>query len=65
LVNGDYLNCERCGNYTHLPRNCSYCKKLLCRSCIKSSKRVQKIKRLIICKGCWGDLGARKKFKSV
>ena len=29
------------------------------------AKRVQKLRRLSICKGCWGNLKARKQFKAV
>ncbi|VVC02673.1 Uncharacterised protein [Candidatus Burarchaeum australiense] len=48
-----------------MPRQCEYCKKVICRACVKSSKRIGKVTQMAICKSCWGDLKARKKFKSV
>ena len=59
------MNCERCGKPTHLVRVCEYCKKSLCRACIKSAKRIEKVSRLIICKGCWGSIKKRRRFKSA
>ncbi len=59
------MNCERCGKFIIVPERCGYCEKLICRECEKSAKRIGKIKRMVICRGCWGDLKKRKKFKSV
>jgi len=59
------MNCERCENTTHMPKQCEYCKKVICRACLKSSKRVGKTVQLVICKSCWGNLKARKKYKST
>lgn len=59
------LNCELCSNTVTVPERCEYCSKMACRTCQKSSKRVGKVKHLVICKGCWGDMDKRKKFKSA
>lgn len=48
-----------------MPKQCEYCTKVICRACLKSSKRVGKTVQLVICKTCWSDLKARKKFKST
>ncbi len=44
---------------------CEMCGKMICRDCEKSSKKVSKTKRSIICKDCWGDMEKRKKWKSM
>ena len=58
------MTCIRCGKQTAKVMNCSYCNKQLCYACIKSSKRIKKIKRYNICKDCWGKMPVRRKFKS-
>ncbi len=55
--------CERCGKQSAKLGRCGYCKKKVCESCIKSSKR-KKVGRLYICKDCWGKMPRRRKFKS-
>lgn len=57
--------CERCKKQTHMLDRCNSCSKLVCESCKKSSKRAQRIKKLFICKDCWSNMAARKKFKSM
>ncbi len=64
-ISGDILICERCSNQVHYAEKCEYCKKSVCLSCVKSAKRIKKTSRLSICKGCWGNLRARKQFKAV
>ncbi len=62
---GDILICERCSNQVHYVEQCEYCKKSVCLLCVKSAKRIKKTRRLSICKGCWGNMKARKQFKAV
>jgi len=57
--------CERCSNAVHQVDECNYCHKKVCGSCLKASKRVKKTDRYAICRGCWGDLKARTKWKKV
>lgn len=57
--------CDRCSNQSYFLEKCEYCAKNVCVNCAKSAKRVQKIRRLLICKGCWGNLRSRSKFKGV
>lgn len=58
------MKCERCGKETHVPEPCDYCKKVVCRSCAKSSRTVSKTIRRVICKDCWTKMPARTQFKS-
>lgn len=58
------MNCEICSNTMVVPERCEYCGKLACNACVKSSKRLAKVRRLVICRRCWGNLKTRKKFKS-
>ncbi|MEM4272461.1 MAG: hypothetical protein QXH30_02630 [Candidatus Bilamarchaeaceae archaeon] len=55
--------CERCGKQTAKLEACSYCKKMCCISCEKSSKKPDRLTKLIICKSCWGNMEKRRKFK--
>jgi len=60
------MTCGRCGTQTVKLESCNYCRKKICTSCIKSSRRVkQRVKRLFICKGCWGNMKSRKKYKTT
>ncbi len=56
--------CERCGNEIFKYEQCNYCKRKICVNCMKSSRRVSKINRIVICKDCWGKMSRRKQFKS-
>ncbi len=56
--------CERCGKEVYKNEVCNYCKKKLCFNCVKSSRRVTKTNRIVICKDCWGKITKRKQFKS-
>ncbi|MCL5419998.1 MAG: hypothetical protein M1354_03945 [Candidatus Marsarchaeota archaeon] len=57
--------CERCGADIHKYESCRYCGKKICSNCIKSSRKVSKIVRIVICKSCWSDMKRRKAFKSM
>lgn len=57
--------CEKCSEPVHNPEKCDYCEKILCRSCVKSSKNPKKTTRTVICKACWGDMGKRTKYKQL
>jgi len=57
--------CGRCSRPTYNPEKCGYCSRIVCRSCVKSAKRVGKVRRLVICRDCWSDLSRRKAFKSA
>jgi hypothetical protein len=56
--------CERCKDEIYKNEVCSYCEKKICNNCIKSSMRVQKVTRLVICKDCWGNIKKRTAFKN-
>jgi hypothetical protein len=43
---------------------CEYCNKKVCVPCEKSSKKTSRIRRIVICKDCWSEMGKRKKFKA-
>ena len=44
---------------------CDSCGKKVCQSCEKSAKRLKKVRRVVICKDCWGKLKLRSKFKAL
>ncbi len=56
--------CERCKREIYKSETCGYCNKKICNDCIKSSQRVQKVTRLVICKDCWGNMHRRRAFKN-
>jgi len=57
--------CQRCKKEYHHLEPDTYCDRLVCQDCIKSSKRATVTTHLVICKDCWGDLAKRAKFKSA
>ena len=57
--------CERCKKQTAKAEKCNYCGKLIDESCTKSSKRASKVRKLFICKDCWGKMELRTKFKAA
>ncbi|MCX6769647.1 MAG: hypothetical protein NT051_03125 [Candidatus Micrarchaeota archaeon] len=57
--------CERCSGQNYMLEKCDYCSKFACQSCTKSAKRLKKVRRLVICKDCWGKIETRKKFKAL
>ena len=56
--------CERCKLEITKYEICNYCGRKLGNECIKSSMRVQKVTRLVICKDDWGDVKKRTAFKN-
>ncbi|HIH22489.1 TPA: hypothetical protein HA238_02065 [Candidatus Micrarchaeota archaeon] len=56
--------CERCGKQTVKLSTCKYCKKKMCVSCIKNTKKVAKTTTVHICKGCWTNMKTRSEYKS-
>ena len=57
--------CERCGREIHKYEICNYCKKKICVNCVKSSRRVSKTTRVVICKDDWSKMPSRKAFKAT
>lgn len=56
--------CERCKKQVAKADRCDYCARLVCESCVKSSRRARRTRKLFICKDCWSDMGKRTRFKS-
>jgi len=57
--------CDRCGKPAYILEGCEFCKRKLCKECIKSSKRIKKLRRMVICRDCWGKMDLRTKFKQA
>ena len=57
--------CERCSRDIYKYETCDYCKKKICADCMKSSKRISKTTRQVICKDCWSIMKSRKTYKSA
>jgi late competence protein required for DNA uptake (superfamily II DNA/RNA helicase) len=57
--------CSRCGTKTAKLEECGSCGRMLCRNCIKSSRRSGKTEKVYICKDCWSKMEARKQFKKT
>ena len=58
------LSCDRCKREIFKMEKCAYCNRQICSRCMKSSQRIKKTTRLVICKDCWGDMSKRKIFKT-
>jgi hypothetical protein len=58
------LICERCKREIYRNEACTYCGKKICNDCEKSSQRIQKTLRLMICKDCWSNIKKRTAFKN-
>lgn len=58
------MTCDRCKREIFKSETCGYCKRKICVNCMKSSQRVKKINRLVICKDCWSNTKRRKIFKN-
>ncbi len=58
------ISCERCKRQVFKYEQCNYCKRKICYSCMKSSQRSPKTRRLVICKDCWGMMPRRMAFKN-
>ena len=56
--------CERCKKEIYKSEACNYCNKRICNDCEKSSIRIQKVTRLVICKDCWSNIKRRTAFKN-
>ncbi len=41
-----------------------FCKRVICKNCIKSSSTAAKTERRVICKDCWGNKRKQKKFQT-
>lgn len=57
--------CERCKREINKYEICSYCGRKIGEECVKSSQRVQKVTRLVICKDDWGNTKKRNAFKNM
>jgi hypothetical protein len=57
--------CERCHAEIYKYSTCRYCHRKICNNCVKSSKRVSKTLRIVICKDCWTNTAHRKAYKSA
>ncbi len=57
--------CERCGADIYKREVCRQCGRKMCTNCVKSSRRVTKTVRIVICKDCWSVMKKRKAFKSM
>ncbi len=58
------LTCERCKAEVYKLERCDYCGRSICFDCVKSSERVTKTSRLVICKDCWSKTELRSMFKN-
>jgi hypothetical protein len=60
------LKCDRCGEKAAKVEMCSSCKRLVCHKCTKTGKKVGRkdIKKMSMCKDCWGDLSKRKAYRA-
>ena len=56
--------CERCRKEVYLYEQCNYCNRKIGTECEKSSQRIGKTLRLVICKDCWGIMERRMAFKN-
>jgi hypothetical protein len=56
--------CERCKREITKYEICNYCGRKIGVECEKSSMRVQKVTRLVICKDDWSNLKKRTAFKN-
>ncbi|MEM0094507.1 MAG: hypothetical protein QXF41_00215 [Candidatus Micrarchaeaceae archaeon] len=57
--------CERCGEKIYKYNTCNYCHRKICNNCTKSSRRLNKTTRLVICKDCWTNLSTRRQYKTA
>ena len=56
--------CERCKREAYRYEPCNYCLRKICNSCEKSSQRIGKTNRMVICKDCWSVMERRMAFKN-
>jgi len=57
--------CERCGEETHFLEKCSFCGKYVCRKCIHAARNIKKVKRVVICKSCFGDANKVREYENM
>ncbi len=57
--------CERCHAEMYKYEVCRYCKRKIDANCVKSSRRVTKTLRIVICKDDWSKMKSRQEFKSL
>jgi len=57
--------CERCGNEVYKYEICQSCNRKICNSCMKSSRRLSKTVKAVICKDCWSKMPKRSAYKSA
>jgi hypothetical protein len=57
--------CDRCSRDIYKFEVCNYCNRKICYDCRKSSKKVSKTIKLVICKDCWSNMQRRKAYKSA
>jgi len=55
--------CDRCGKEDYYFEVCTYCKRKVCKYCIKSSATATKTERRVICKDCWTNKRTQKRFQ--
>lgn len=58
------FTCERCKREISKYEICSYCGRKIGEECVKSSQRIQKVTRLVICKDDWSNIKKRTAFKN-
>lgn len=56
--------CDRCKREIYKYTKCSYCKRVICFDCVKSSQKGTRTQKLVICKDCWSNMKRRKAYRS-
>lgn len=56
--------CDRCKKDAYKYDICKTCGRKICNSCMKSSRRLNKLVRIAICKDCWSSMPKRKIYKT-
>ncbi|MDE1846166.1 MAG: hypothetical protein KGH53_02710 [Candidatus Micrarchaeota archaeon] len=59
------MMCERCKRDIFKYNTCNYCKRKICVNCMKSSRKVTKTNRIVVCRDCWTKMPKRMQFKSA
>ena len=57
--------CERCGTDIYKYKTCNYCKRKIGNECVKSSRKLSKTTKLVICKDDWSKMRIRQQYKSA
>jgi hypothetical protein len=58
------LLCERCKREVYRLETCNSCGRKIGVECMKSSQRISKTTRLVICKDDWSDMKKRTVYKN-